>query len=221
MTPLTLELMKKLWPNGDSHIPGLVEGIVATAPAIFAKYGIATNLTAAHAMAQFSHECGAGTEVVEILNYSAVGLVKTWPSRFNTEKAIAFAHNPQKIANEVYNGRMGNRLGTSDGWLYRGRGPAQTTGREAYGKLGELLNLDLLNHPEQINTPINFLECGVADFVKLCNCLEPAQRDDVVTVTHRLNGGTIGLAQREQWLARWKAALGITTGKGNSNEATS
>ena len=70
---LSLILLKRLWPHGDAHVPGLVEGIVAAAPAVFAKYALATPLAVAHAIAQFSHECGAGEEMVENLNYSAEG----------------------------------------------------------------------------------------------------------------------------------------------------
>ena len=65
----------------------------------------------------------------------------------------------------------------------------------------------VVNHPDLVNDPRRFLECGVADFV-LCGCLPFAKADDVLDVTRRLNGGTVGLAQRQAWLAKWKAALG-------------
>src|SRR6201996_7890443 len=106
---LTPEIMRQMGPHGDVKIPGLVDGIATAAPTVFPKYGLTNDLLIAHAMAQFSHECGAGTEVVENLNYSADGLMKTWPSRFNAVKAAAFAHHPEQIANEVYNGRAGLR----------------------------------------------------------------------------------------------------------------
>jgi putative chitinase len=101
-------------------VPGLIAGIAASAPAVFPKYGLTNDLLIAHAMAQLSHECGAGTEVVENLNYSADGLMRTWPPRFNAVKAAAFAHHPQQIANEVYNGRMGNAPGSDDGCNFAG-----------------------------------------------------------------------------------------------------
>jgi putative chitinase len=208
---ITLEIMRKRWPHGDMRVPGLVEGIVASAATVFAKYGLATPLAVAHAMAQFSHECGAGTEMVENLNYSSTGLMKTWPSRFSSERAIALAHKPEAIADAVYNGRMGNRTGTDDGWNFRGRGLSQCTGREGYQKLGEKIGLDLIGKPELINDPAHALECGVADFI-LCGCLPFAQKDDVIGVTKRLNGGLIGLTERKMWLLTWKRDLGVLHG---------
>jgi putative chitinase len=202
------EVLARLWPSGDAKIPGLRDGIVAAAPAVFAKYGITTPLLAAHVMAQISHECGAGHDVVENLNYTAGRMMQVWPSRFPTMASAApYAGNPRALANKVYNGRMGNAPGSDDGWTFRGRGAAQTTGREGYARLAKATGLDLVHFPDLVNDPQRFLECGVADFV-LCGCLPFAKADDVLNVTRRLNGGTVGLAQRQAWLAKWKAALG-------------
>jgi putative chitinase len=203
---LTSDIMREIWPHGDTKIPGLVDGIVAAAPSVFPKYGLTYDLLVAHAMAQISHECGAGNEVVENLNYSAQGLMNTWPTRFDAAKAAAFAHDQKKIANEVYNGRMGNRMGTDDGWNYRGRGGSQVTGRDGYDELGRKVGVDLIGTPDLVNDPRRFLECAVADFI-ICNCLQFAEHDDVRGVTFHLNGGFIGLSERTAWLARWKAAL--------------
>lgn len=196
----------KLWPNGDQYIKGLRDGIIRTAPMVFAKYGFDSPLVVAHFMAQVSHECGAGHDVVENLNYSAQRMTQVWPGRFpSVGSAAPYAHNPQALANKVYNGRMGNRSGSDDGWNFRGRGAAQTTGREGYTKLSQKVGLDLINHPELLNDPDHFLECGAADFV-ICGCLPYAIKDDVYNVTKRLNGGTTGLAERKVWLGRFKAA---------------
>ena len=205
---LTEDVMRQMWPHADADVPGLIAGIMGAAPTVFAKYGLTSDLLVAHAAAQFSEECGAGTEVVENLNYSAQGLMNTCHSRFDAVKAAEFARNPQRIANEVYNGRMGNAAGSNDGWTYRGRGGSQVTGREAYQKLGQTVGLDLINNPDLVNQPANFLECAVADFV-MCGCLPFAAGDDVNGVTLHLNGGFIGLQERKQWLAEWKAALNI------------
>jgi len=207
LADLTLDMMQRRWPHGDQHVPGLMEGLVAAAPVIFPKYGLTTPLTVAHAMAQFSHECGAGLEIVENLNYSAQGLVNTWPSRFDMGRAEAFAHNPQRIADSVYGGRMGNAPPPSDdGWNFRGRGLSQVTGRDGYAKLAGKTGLDLLDDPGFLSDPAHALDCGVADFV-LCGCLPHAIADDVVGVTKALNGGTIGLQARIAWLAVWKKEL--------------
>jgi putative chitinase len=208
-----INTLYNLWPHGDTRIPGLRDGIAATAPTVFAKYGITSNLLIAHVMAQGSLECGAGTEVEENLNYSAQRMTQVWPSRFpSINAAIPYAHNPRLLANKVYNGRMGNALNSNDGYDKRGRGFSQTTGMLGYATLQAFLAkhgvvLDLKNHPELINDPLHFLECGVADFI-ICGCLPWAQADNIAQVTRHLNGGYTGLADRITWLRRWKAALG-------------
>jgi putative chitinase len=213
---LTVDMLRTLWRHGNDKVPGLVEGIAAAAPAVFPKFNLDSDLLIAHAMAQFSHECGAGTEMVENLNYRAEVLLSQWPTHFTEAQAQAMAHNQQAIGNQAYNGRMGNRVGTDDGFNYRGRGLSQTTGRDAYQRLGALTNLDLIGDPDLVNSPDHALECAVVDFVTICNCLPPAQRDDAREVTHRLNGGFIGLDERIAWLARWKSALGADGAQAHS-----
>ena len=207
--------MHAMWPNGNSSVPGLVEGIIAAAPAVFAKYGLNSDLIIAHAMAQFSHECGAGTEMVENINYTAKRACQVWPSRFRSEedcfaKVGSSAGDPDfriKLIDNVYGGRNGNRLGTHDGSTFIGRGLSQVTGRGNYEALGAKVGLDLVSAPDLVNAPANALECGIADFI-MCGCLPFAQADDVSGVTKHLNGGFTGLDERTLWLVRWKTALG-------------
>lgn len=204
---ITLAMMKKLWPNGNSKVPGLIEGVVATAPNVFARYGINSNLLIAHVMAQISHECGAGVFVVENMNYTASRMMQVWPSRFPTiASAQPYANNPRGLANKVYNGRMGNRAGSDDGWNFRGRGASQTTGREGYERVAKATGIDVVNHPDLLIDPRYFLLCGVSDFIN-CGCLPYAKADDILGVTKRLNGGYIGLDERRVWLGKWKQAL--------------
>lgn len=203
---ITQSLMKQMWPHASD---ALISGIVATAPVVLQKYGLAEPLVLAHFLAQVSEECGAGTELVENLNYtSAASIARTWPSRFTEASAWPYIRQPQKLADYVYNGRMGNAAGSDDGWNFRGRGATQTTGHEGYTALGQKLSLDLISNPDQVNDPNWFLECGAADFI-LCGCLPFAQRDDIRGVTQHLNGGQIGEAAREDWLRRWKAVLSV------------
>jgi putative chitinase len=201
--------LAKLWPHSDAHIPGLGKAMVAQAPALFAKYGIVDMITVAVMMGEFTEECGGGLEVEENLNYRAPVLHAQWPLHFTMEQALAMQHQPRLIANQAYNGRMGNRVGTDDGWNYRGRGPAQTTGHDAYKLLGDKMGLDLVNHPELINTTDHFLEAGVIDFVVICGCLPYAERDDEINATRHLNGGLIGWAQRQVSIRMWKQAFGL------------
>jgi putative chitinase len=191
-------------------MPGLRDGIANSSDKVFAKYGpIDSSLLIAHVMAQISHECGAGHDIIENLNYSAARMCQVWPSRFpNIASAMAYANNPQKLANKVYNGRMGNKIGTDDGWNFRGRGGSQTTGKEGYERVKQQTGLDVVNNPDLLIKPDTFLECAVSDFIN-CGCLPFAKKDDIFNVTKRLNGGTIGLSERRIWLNRWKKSLGV------------
>lgn len=203
-----INTLYNLWPNGDEKVRGLRDGIAVTAAAVFAKYGIDSPLLVAHVMAQISHECGAGHDVVENLNYTAGRMMQVWPSRFPTMASAApYANNPRALANKVYNGRMGNAAGSDDGWNFRGRGGSQTTGREGYLRVKRQTGLDVVTHPDFLTDPKYFLECAVSDFVN-CGCLPYAKIDDILGVTKRLNGGTVGLDQRKKWLTKWKGALG-------------
>lgn len=196
----------RLWPYGDRKVAGLRAGIIQSAPAVFAKYNVKSPLVLAHIMAQISHECGAGNDVVENLSYTAERMTQVWPSRFpSIASAAPYAHNPKALANKVYNGRMGNRVGSDDGYNFRGRGGSQTTGREGYERVAKQTGLDVVNNPDILIDPQHFLECSVSDFIN-CGCMPFAVADDVFMVTKRLNGGTIGLSSRKEWLARWKAA---------------
>lgn len=200
------EALNRFWPNGDQKIAGLRVGMIASAPQVFALHKVSSPLVLAHVMAQISHECGAGHDVVENLNYTAKRIMEVWPGRFPTfESAAPYAGNPRELANKVYNGRMGNRPGSDDGWMFRGRGGSQTTGREGYERVKKQTGLDVVSNPDLINDPRYFLLCAVSDFVN-CGCMPFAEADDVTMVTKRLNGGTVGLSERKAWLARWKAA---------------
>ncbi len=216
---LTLENLEQLWPNGNNKVPGLREGIAAAAQVVFARYGLNDDLTIAHAMAQFSVECGGGTEMEENLNYSAQGLLATWPKHFDAATAAACAHNPQQIAIIAYGGRNGNDPAPSeDGWTFRGRGLSQVTGKANYKSLSDKIiainpdnpAVDLIAHPELLSDPTYALECAVADFCQ-CGCLPCAQEDNVHDVTLKLNGGLIGFPDRQEWLTKWKQALGVAT----------
>jgi len=212
---LTLELMQEMWPHGNAKIPGLIEAIAGAAPTVFPKYGLNSNLVIAHAMAQFSHECGAGLSMTESINYTAMRACQVWPKRFHNEAEVyrdigSFAGDPEfkvKLIDHVYGNRMGNRPGTHDGSTFIGRGLSQVTGRDGYRKLGDKVGLDLIANPDLVIVAENALECGVADFV-LCGCLPFAVQDDISGVTFHLNGGHIGQADREAWLKRWRTALG-------------
>lgn len=209
--------LTRLWPHGDAKIPGLVAGMIAAAPVVFPKYAITSDLVICHAMAQFSEECGCGSEMQENMNYSAGRLLAVFPTHFNHDQAIALQHQPRLIADQAYNGRMGNRLGTDDGWNFRGQGFSQLTGRDNYVALAKKTGLDVISHPEMLREPATALECAVADFV-LCGCLPYALRDSLIGVSSLLNCGHFvadpnhinGYAMRRNWLSLWKHAMGVS-----------
>lgn len=215
---LTLQMLQHLWPHGDSVVPGLIEGMATAAPNVFPKYGLTSDLTIAHAMAEFSEETGCGIDMMENMNYSAGRLLQVFPSHFTSAQAIALQHNPRSIADRAYGGRMGNAPPPSDdGWNFRGQGLSQVTGRSGFAALAKKTGFDLLGHPEIIRDPVHALECGVADFV-LCGCLPYAEKDDLVGVASMLNVGHYtsdvsrinGYSMRKNWLQLWKHALGIS-----------
>ncbi|MBA1195672.1 glycoside hydrolase family 19 protein [Pseudomonas plecoglossicida] len=113
------------------------------------RWKIDSRLRAAAFLAQIGHESGQLRVLVENLNYSAEALVRTWPSRFTADTAPTYARQPEKIANRVYSGRMGNGPESSgDGWRYRGRGLIQLTGRDNYRAAGAALGLPLEDQPD-------------------------------------------------------------------------
>lgn len=103
----------------------------------------------AYILATPYHEVGSSMQPIsENLNYSTEAMMKAWPSRFPTAAStLGYVRQPQKLANFVYGGRMGN-TGPNDGWDYRGRGLPQVTGKEMYAKIGLAIGVDLVANPD-------------------------------------------------------------------------
>lgn len=181
--------------------------------AIFDHYDISGNsLRVAHFMAQILHECGGLTIQFENLNYSPERLPKVWPSRFLPKGPLdpaQYAHNPEKLANSVYGDRMGNQAGTNDGFNYRGRGLLQLTGKESYVNATQLLRQwradapDFSALPDEVISAQWCVAIAAAEWdAKKCNPM--ADEDSLRKVTLAINGGLIGLAERQEWLRRTK-----------------
>ena len=188
-----------------------LDGFVVTFNAWSDRFEINTPLRACFFISQVLHESGNLKFVEENLNYSADGLMKTWPNRFNRQKALEYARKPEKIANYVYADRMGNgNEASGDGWKYKGRGFIMTTGRQNYKAYAdsEFCVGDLMSHPEWLaKSPGNTKS---AMFFWWKNGLnELADMDDNEAVTKRINGGLIGLANRNFLLRRMKKEYGI------------
>jgi putative chitinase len=193
---VTLELLRSICPK--------------TKPEVLTRYVKPLNDTAeyynlndnpkrlAAFLAQIAHESGGFNFVMENLNYSAKGLVGTFKKYFPTEEiAKQYERKPEKIANRVYANRMGNGDENSgDGYKYRGRGLIQLTGKFNYTKFSQSIDLSLDETVKYLETP----EGAVAsagwfwDNNKLNRFCD---NDDFITLTKRINGGTIGLADRK------------------------
>jgi putative chitinase len=164
-------------------------------------------------LAQLGHESNGLTHKEENLNYSAQRLTEIWPSRFPTlDSAKPFAFNPEKLANKVYGGRMGNTE-PGDGYRYRGRGYIQLTGRETYREIGKIAGLDLEANPELASKPENAVKIACAFWTwKKIN--KQCDAGDFTGVTQRINGGTNGLSDRLDWLRKVKNVVTATTNGG-------
>lgn len=171
----------------------------ALAPAC-QDHDITTRLRLASFLAETLHEAQLYAILVENLNYSAEGLIQTWPYRFPFALAQSLGRTPahpanqRAIAERVYGGRMGNgQEGSGDGYLYRGRGLLQHTGKAQYVTLAALLRLPLAALPALLETPPGAARAAAAWWdSRGCNAV--ADRADVGSVRQIIDGGGIGLA---------------------------
>jgi putative chitinase len=162
----------------------------------FEKYDISTSKRQACFIGQAMHESGGFKHMVENLNYSAQGLMRTWPSRFpDMDIAERYANNPEKIANKVYSGRMGNTE-DGDGFAYRGRGIFQLTGKENYKNCSDGIGVDLIANPELLQEP-KCASLSAGWYWNKRNLNQYADTMDIETITKKINGGTIGLDDRK------------------------
>ena len=183
----------KLIIGNNAYLDNWYEAINNICP----NYGIDTPQRLAAFIAQCAHESANFTALKENLNYRAESLMKTWPKRFPS-LAIAqqYAKNPEKIANKVYADRMGNGPEASgDGWKYLGRGLIQLTGKENYTKFATSVCKTL----EETVVHLGTIEGAVQSacwFWETNNLNQWVDKGDIKTLTQRINGGDIGLADR-------------------------
>lgn len=176
-------------------------------------------------LAQTSHESGGYTMLTENLNYRAATLAACWPNRFAvmgadkkpikengklvpTAVANSIAGKPELIANLVYSSRMGNGPAESgEGWAYRGRGLKQLTGKFNYEKCGLGLGIDLVGNPDLLLEPM-YAARSAGWFWKTNSLSTFADKGDITGMTKRINGGVIGLAERQAKYDRCLKAMG-------------
>ena len=161
------------------------------------KYNINTPLRLAHFLSQCHHESAGFNVVEENLNYSAEGLRRTFKKYFTQEQANEYAHNKVKIASRVYANRMGNGDEASqDGWLYRGRGYIQLTGKDNYAALNDQLPGDILKNPDLVATRYPML--SAAWFWDHNNINDLCDSETIEDVTRKVNGGLNGIVDRSR-----------------------
>lgn len=201
--PVTAAQLKKLFPNAKTE---LVAAVIDGWPQAEAA-GITTKQRIALFFANVGVETGGLRLIVESLNYTSAARIRAvWPSRFKTDAAAQpFVRQPQKLANKVYNGRMGNRSGSNDGWMFRGSGMMQTTGRENYTALG------FGDNPDALRDPATAFSTAVREWAKRgCNAM--ADQGDVKACRKAINGGAIGLAEVEALYAKGLTVFGAVEG---------
>jgi putative chitinase len=195
-----------------THVGQLIKGNTDEWYAILAemlpKYEINTVNRVAGFIAQCSHESVGFTVLHENLNYSADGLNKIFPKYFVKagRDATAYARQPEKIANIVYASRMGNGdTASGDGWRYRGRGVIQLTGKDNYTNFGKSIHLTAAETSDYLETKRGALE-SACWYWKTNGLNATADAQDIVAMTKKINGGTIGLEDRK---AHFKHALQV------------
>ena len=178
-------------PNADHWFEALCE--------ILPDYDINTVPRVAAFLAQTAHESGGYRAIRENLNYKAASLTKVWPRYFpSMDIALAYEKKPEKIANRAYANRMGNGPEESgDGWKFAGKGLIQLTGKDNYTRYAQSTEQTLEEASEHLTT---FEGCvqSAAWFWEANNLNQYADNGDILTMTKRINGGTIGLEDRKK-----------------------
>ena len=202
---ITIQQLKQITGvNNINFLTSAVNGINET----LNKYNINTPLRIAHFLAQILHKSGYLKTLKENLNYSVQGLTKTFKKYFiNEAEALPYARNQEKIANKVYANRMGNGPESSgDGWKYRGRGVIMITGKDNYTTLSKDTGIDFVKKP-QLLEQMDYAIMSGGWYWNKNNLNTIADKDDILTITKRINGGTIGIESRKEILQKIKKIM--------------
>lgn len=175
---------------------------------VFHRYEINTPIRQAAFIGQCAHESANFKVLEENLNYSAEALMRVWPGRFPTrEIADQYARNPEKIANKVYAGRMGNGNEESgEGWLYHGRGLIQLTGKDNYMLASDALQQDFIYSPDLVLAP-RWAALTAGWYWNKRQLNKEADAKDFAGMTKKINGGTIGLDDRIAHIQQAQAVM--------------
>jgi len=204
MSVITKDQLAQLIP-GNPYVGQWCDALNEILP----EYGIDTPQRVAAFIAQCAHESGGFKFLKENLNYRAPSLRKTFPKYFTDDNiAAAYANKPAMIANRVYANRMGNGDENSgDGYRYCGRGLIQLTGRDNYAFFAGSLDIPIEEAAEYLETFEGAVQ-SACWFWETNNLNQWADKDDILTLTKRINGGTIGLEDRKKHYEHAKHVLG-------------
>lgn len=170
------------------------------------RFKLTSSLRLAHFLAQCAHESSNFTRVQENLNYSAEGLLKTFKKYFTEESAHYYARNPVAIASLVYANRNGNGDEESqEGWLYRGEGYIQLTGKDNFRGFDKIVPENIEMYPELVGTKYPMLSSGWFWNSRNINNVADigSSEQDVANVTKKVNGGMKGLHERIVWFNKF------------------
>ena len=191
---------------------------------VLPKYGITTERRMAHFISQCAHESNNFRSLEENLNYSEKALNAVFGRYFGAapkRNAAEYARNPEMIANYVYMDefrkyKMGN-VNEGDGWLFRGRGLKQLTGRENYTRFGASVDMTAEEAAAYVATPAGAVE-SACWFWDANNLNSIADTDDVVKMTKKINGGNIGLEDRQQRYTKAMEVFGNPVSLAEAND---
>ena len=190
---ITQDQLAQILP-GNAYIEHWTDALNKILP----DYDITTPQRVAAFLAQTAHESGGYTALHENLNYQAASLCRVWPTHFTAAIADQYAHNPERIANRAYAGRMGNGDEASgDGWNFCGRGLLQVTGRVNYQAFADSVQMNIMDVPAFLQTFEGAVQ-SACWFWENNNLNSYADSGDFVTMTKKINGGTLGLDDRQQ-----------------------
>ena len=214
---ITKQQLKAVCPN---IIPARLDDLAAAITTVCTRYGI-TKQMLPEFLANVAHESGEFSIISESLHYTTPArIVAVWPSRFNLTgkdgklNANNYIRNAPLLANTVYNGRMGNRVGSNDGYNFRGGGYAQITGRDAYKQYADFVNkrdgslLTIEDIAFKVQTmPTWAMDSAAWFFCEFKNLEQLAVEDKFQEIVKRWNGGFIGLADRKKYYDRAKKLI--------------
>lgn len=177
------------------------------------KFEMNTPIRLSHFIGQCAHESGNFKFVSENLNYSTKGLLTIFPKYFKQPGlAEAYARNPERIASRVYADRMGNgEEGTHDGWIYRGRGYIQLTGKNNYSEFDKFVDENIIQNPDLVSKKYPLFSAGWFFYKNKLNSISDKglNENTIKELTKRINGGKNGLQERINYTMKFGKILGV------------